>query len=264
MGTTAMNQIWQMTASEIASAVRSKMMSASEVASAHLERLDDVNPKINAVVQDCREDALQAAKRVDEAIARGEDPGALCGVPVTIKVNVDQKGYATTNGLRLFENQVAQHDSPVVSNIRKAGGVIVGRTNTPAFSLRWFTKNSLHGQTLNPRNKDITPGGSSGGAAAAVAAGICALGHGTDIAGSIRFPAYACGLHGLRPSLGRVPAYGCIRSDRAQHLGHRNLAGSHGSARSSRPLVCASVPCKAGLPEAGRADSRAGWDASGR
>lgn len=225
-----MGPIWQMTASEIAAAVRSKQVSATEVASAHLTRLDAVNPKINAVVQDCREDALQAARKVDEAIARGEDAGSLCGVPVTIKVNVDQEGYATTNGLRLLENQVAQDDSPVVSNIRKAGGVIIGRTNTPAFSLRWFTKNSLHGQTLNPRNKDVTPGGSSGGAAAAVAAGICALGHGTDIAGSIRFPAYACGLHGLRPSLGRVPAYNSSAAER--YIGAQLMAVSGPIARS--------------------------------
>lgn len=225
-----MGHIWQMTASEIASAVRSKQLSAAEVASAHLQRLDDVNPKINAIVHDCREDALVAAQRVDAAIARGEDPGALCGVPFTIKVNVDQQGYATTNGLRLLENQVAVHDSPVVSNIRKAGGVIVGRTNTPAFSLRWFTKNSLHGQTLNPRNKDITPGGSSGGAAAAVASGICAVAHGTDIAGSIRFPAYACGLHGLRPSLGRVPAYNASAAER--YIGAQLMATSGPIARS--------------------------------
>ena len=225
-----MGPIWQMTASEIAAAVRSKQVSATEVASAHLTRLDAVNPKINAVVRDCREDALQAARKVDEAIARGEDAGSLCGVPVTIKVNVDQEGYATTNGLRLLENQVAQDDSPVVSNIRKAGGVIIGRTNTPAFSLRWFTKNSLHGQTLNPRNKDVTPGGSSGGAAAAVAAGICALGHGTDIAGSIRFPAYACGLHGLRPSLGRVPAYNSSAAER--YIGAQLMAVSGPIARS--------------------------------
>ena len=225
-----MGPIWQMTASEIAAAVRSKQVSATEVASAHLTRLDAVNPKINAVVQDCREDALQAARKVDEAIARGEDAGSLCGVPVTIKVNVDQEGYATANGLRLLENQVAQDDSPVVSNIRKAGGVIIGRTNTPAFSLRWFTKNSLHGQTLNPRNKDVTPGGSSGGAAAAVAAGICALGHGTDIAGSIRFPAYACGLHGLRPSLGRVPAYNSSAAER--YIGAQLMAVSGPIARS--------------------------------
>ena len=225
-----MGHIWQMTASEIASSVRLKKLSATEVTRAHFERLDDVNPKINAVVQDCREEALQAARQVDKAVARGEDPGVLCGVPVTTKVNVDQKGYATTNGLRLLENQVAQHDSPVVSNIRKAGGVIVGRTNTPAFSLRWFTKNSLHGQTLNPRNKDITPGGSSGGAAAAVASGICAMGHGTDIAGSIRFPAYACGLHGLRPSLGRVPAYNASAAER--FIGAQLMAISGPIARS--------------------------------
>lgn len=225
-----MNQIWEMTASEIASGVRSKKMSATEVAIAHLERLDKVNSKINAVVQNCREDALRDARLVDEAIARGEDPGALCGVPVTIKVNVDQKGYATTNGLRLLENHMAQHDSPVVTNIRKAGGVIIGRTNTPAFSLRWFTKNNLHGQTLNPRNKDITPGGSSGGAAAAVAAGICAIGHGTDIAGSIRYPAYACGLHGLRPSLGRVPAYN--ESGAERYIGAQLMAVSGPIARS--------------------------------
>lgn len=225
-----MSQIWQMTASEIASAVRLKKLSATEVTTAHFERLDAVNPKINAVVQDCRQDALQAARQVDETVARGEDPGALCGVPVTIKVNVDQEGYATTNGLRLLENQVAQHDSPVVSNIRKAGGVIVGRTNTPAFSLRWFTKNSLHGQTLNPRNKGITPGGSSGGAAAAVASGICAVAHGTDIAGSIRFPAYACGLHGLRPSLGRVPAYNASAAERC--IGAQLMATSGPITRS--------------------------------
>jgi amidase len=225
-----MSHIWQMTASEIASSVRSKKLSATEVANAHFQRLDDVNPKINAVVQDCREEALLAAQQVDDAVARGEDPGALCGVPVTIKVNVDQKGYATTNGLRLLENQVALHDSPVVSNIRKAGGVILGRTNTPAFSLRWFTKNSLHGQTLNPRNKDITPGGSSGGAAAAVASGICAMAHGTDIAGSVRFPAYACGLHGLRPSLGRVPAYNASAAER--FIGAQLMATSGPIARS--------------------------------
>ncbi|CUH65870.1 Glutamyl-tRNA(Gln) amidotransferase subunit A [Thalassovita gelatinovora] len=225
-----MSQIWNLTASEIATAVRSKALSATEVTKAHLQRIADVNPTVNAVVQEFPEDALQAARQVDEAIARGEDPGVLCGVPVTIKVNVDQEGQATTNGLRLQENLVAQHDSPVVSNIRKAGGVIIGRTNTPAFSLRWFTNNNLHGQTLNPRNKAITPGGSSGGAAAAVAAGLCAIGHGTDIAGSIRYPAYACGLHGLRPTFGRIPAYNASAPDR--FIGAQIMAVSGPIARS--------------------------------
>jgi len=209
-----MSELWKLSASQIADAVRSKHVSATEVTQAHLARLTQVNPVINAIVQEFPGEALAEARSVDDQIARGEDPGPLCGVPVTIKVNVDQKGHATTNGLKLQQDLIAQHDSPVVSNIRKAGGVIVGRTNTPAFSLRWFTNNDLHGQTLNPRDASITPGGSSGGAASAVAAGLCAIGHGTDIAGSVRYPAYACGLHGLRPSLGRVPAYNATGADR--------------------------------------------------
>lgn len=229
-----MSDIWQMSAAQIAAAVRSKTLSATEVAEAHLARLDAVNSKINAVVQDCSSEAMIAAAEIDRAIARGEDPGVLCGVPVTIKVNVDQAGHATTNGLRKLAHNTAAQDSPVVANIRKAGGVIVGRTNTPAFSLRWFTTNGLHGQTLNPRGRGITPGGSSGGAAAAVAAGLCAVGHGTDIAGSIRYPAYACGLHGLRPSLGRIPAYNASGPDR--FIGAQLMAVSGPIARSIADL----------------------------
>lgn len=229
-----MPNFWELTATEIALAVRSREVSAEDVTRSHLDRITSINSKINAVVQECPEEAIQAAQAVDDAITRGEEPGVLCGVPVTIKVNVDQKGHATTNGLKLLQNQVAQYDSPVVSNIRKAGGVIVGRTNTPAFSLRWFTKNDLHGQTLNPRNRAITPGGSSGGAAAAVAAGLCAVGHGTDIAGSIRYPAYACGLHGLRPSLGRVPAFNASAPER--YIGAQLMAVSGPIARSISDL----------------------------
>jgi amidase len=153
---------------------------------------------------------------------------------VTVKVNVDQKGAATTNGLRVQRDLVAAEDSPVVANLRKAGAVIVGRTNTPAFSLRWFTRNSLHGSTANPRNAALTPGGSSGGAGSAVASGLCAIGHGTDIAGSIRYPAYACGVHGLRPSLGRVPAYNATAADR--HIGGQLMAVSGPLARSVADL----------------------------
>ncbi|MEM1130781.1 MAG: amidase family protein [Pseudomonadota bacterium] len=209
-----MTQLWQMTAAEIAGHVRAKAVSATEVTQAHLTRLADVNPKINAVVQEFPDEALREAARVDAALARGEDPGPLCGVPVTIKENVDQTGQVNSGGVRLFKDRVAETDSPVVANVRKAGAVIVGRTNTPAFLIRWFSNNLLYGQTLNPLNRAITPGGSSGGAAAAVAAGIAPIGHGTDIAGSIRYPAYACGIHGLRPSLGRVPAYNASAPDR--------------------------------------------------
>jgi len=241
-----MPEIWQMTATRLAADVREKRLSAVQVTQAHLDRLASVNPAINAVVQEFPEEALEAARQVDATIARGEDPGPLCGVPITIKVNVDQKGHATTNGLRLQEGLIADDDSPVVSNIRKAGGVILGRTNTPSFSLRWFTRNDLHGQTLNPRNRDITPGGSSGGAAAAVAAGFCAIGHGTDIAGSIRYPAYACGLHGLRPTPGRIPAFNSSAPDR--FIGAQLMAVSGPIARSIADLEIAFTAMTASDP----------------
>jgi len=199
--------IWRLSASDLAGHVRTRKISAREAAQDALKRLDAVNPRINAVVAHNPEDVLAQADAVDAAIARGENPGILAGVPVTVKVNTDQAGYASTNGAKLLEHLVAASDSPVVTNLRKAGAVILGRTNTPAFSFRWFTSNILHGATKNPRDATLTPGGSSGGAAAALVTGIGALAHGTDIAGSIRYPAYACGVHGLRPTLGRVAAY---------------------------------------------------------
>ena len=207
-------KIWQETAKKIAEKVQRHEISAEEATKSALGRMADVNGSINAVVEKFDEEALNEAQLIDSRISAGEIVGSLAGVPVTVKVNVDQIGHATTNGLRLQKNLFASKDNPVVANLRKAGAIIIGRTNTPAFSLRWFTRNSLHGHTKNPLNPKITPGGSSGGAAAAVAAGIGAIGHGTDIAGSIRYPAYACGVHGLRPSLGRVPAYNFSGSDR--------------------------------------------------
>ncbi|MDR6265038.1 amidase family protein [Roseobacter sp. N2S] len=225
-----MSELWKLSATEIAAKIRAKEVSAVEVAQAHLDRIDAVNPALNAVVQHMPDEALAAAAAVDADIAAGRDVGPMAGVPVTIKVNVDQKGFATTNGLKMLENLIAEHDSPVVSNMRKAGAVIVGRTNTPAFSLRWFTKNDLHGQTLNPHGANITPGGSSGGAGSSVASGMAAVGHGTDIGGSIRYPAYACGIHGLRPTLGRLPAYNPSGADR--HIGGQLMAVGGPLARS--------------------------------
>lgn len=224
-----MSELWRLTAGEIAKEVKARRLSAEEMTKASLARLASVNPKINAVVMEMPEPALAAARAVDTAIARGEDPGPLAGVPTVIKVNVDQAGYATTNGVRLQKDLIAKIDSPVVSNLKNAGAIVVGRTNTPAFSLRWFTRNSLHGHTLNPRDRALTPGGSSGGSAAAVAAGIVPIGHATDIAGSIRYPAYACGLHGLRPSLGRIPAMNFSAPDR--HIGAQLMATSGPLAR---------------------------------
>ncbi len=224
-----MTELWRLNASDIAARVARREVSACEVTEQSLQRLQQVNPAINAVVQELPEQAMAAARAVDAAIAAGAPAGSLAGVPMTIKVNIDQQGCANTNGVRIQRDHIAEQDSPVVSNLRQAGAIILGRTNTPAFSMRWFTRNSLHGHTLNPRNSALTPGGSSGGAAAAVAAGICAIGHGTDIAGSIRYPAYACGLHGLRPSLGRVPAVNLSLPDR--HIGAQLTAVSGPIAR---------------------------------
>jgi amidase len=209
-----MSELWRLSASGLAARIKAREVSAREAAIAALERLAAVNPTINAVVDYRPEDVLAQAEEIDAAISRGETPGLLAGVPVTVKVNVDQAGYATTNGVTLQRDLIAKSNSPVVANLRKAGAVILGRTNTPAFSYRWFTSNVLHGTTRNPRNPSLTPGGSSGGAAAAVAAGIGHLAHGTDIAGSIRYPAYACGVHGLRPTPGRIPAYNASLPER--------------------------------------------------
>lgn len=210
-----MSDLWRLSAVELASLIRQRDVSAVQAAQSALDRLNAVNPALNAVVDHRPDEVLARAREVDAQLARGEDPGMLAGVPVTVKVNVDQAGYATTNGVSLQKDVIAAQNSPVVDNLLRAGAVILGRTNTPAFSLRWFTGNGLHGDTRNPRNRALTPGGSSGGAASAVAAGLGHLAHGTDIAGSIRYPAYACGVHGLRPSLGRVPAYNAALPERS-------------------------------------------------
>ncbi len=226
--------IWRLSATQLADRIRWKAISAREAAQAALDRLDQVNPAINAVIDHRPEEVLAQADAIDQRIARGEDVGPLGGVPVTIKCNADQTGFATTNGLTLQRDLIAAEDNPVVSNLRRAGAVLLGRTNTPAFSLRWFTSNLVHGATRNPRDKKLTPGGSSGGAGAAIAAGIGHLAHGTDIAGSIRYPAYACGVHGLRPTLGRVPAWNPSGPDRT--IGPQLMAVSGPIARTIADL----------------------------
>lgn len=229
-----MTELWRLSATELSGLCRRGEVSAVDITDSALDRLARVNSSINAVVREMTEEALAAARQIDEQRARGQDPGPLAGVPVTTKENVDQAGFPTTNGLRIQRDLVAGQDNPVVANLRKAGAIFIGRTNTPAFSLRWFTRNSLHGATRNPRNRAITPGGSSGGAAAAVAAGIGAIGQGTDIGGSVRYPAYACGIHGLRPSLGRIPAANFTGPDR--HIGAQLMAVSGPMARSVADL----------------------------
>uniref|UniRef100_A0A0G4F147 Amidase domain-containing protein n=1 Tax=Chromera velia CCMP2878 TaxID=1169474 RepID=A0A0G4F147_9ALVE len=222
-------ELWRLTATEIASRVNAGKLKAVDVVASSLERLRAVNPRVNAVIVTCAE-ALKDAAEVDERVARTGFGGRLAGVPVTIKAGADQKGYLTDSGAKHFAQTAAETDSPQVKSLKDAGAVVIGRTNMPAFGCRWFSRSSLHGLTRNPVNPKITSGGSSGGAAAAVAVGIGPVAHGTDIAGSIRFPAYACGIHGIRPSLGRVGQFNDSSGDR--QIGGQLMAVSGPLARS--------------------------------
>ena len=245
-----MTDLWRLSATDLAAQIRSRAVSAREAAEAALSRLDAVNPQLNAVVAHDPAAVRARADAIDAAIGRGEDAGALAGVPITVKVNADQAGFATTNGLVQQKDLIATANNPLVDNLERAGAVILGRTNTPAFSLRWFTTNLVHGDTRNPRDRSLTPGGSSGGAASAVAAGIGHLAHGTDIGGSIRYPAYACGVHGLRPSLGRIPAWNSSAPERA--IGPQLMA-------VSGPLARTIADLRAGLEAMMVGDARDPW-----
>ncbi len=200
-------EIWQWSATETATAIRDGRITSRQAVEAAIGRLREANGAVNAVTLDLSETALAQAEKADSLLQAGFAPGPLHGVPVTIKENVDQQGLCNPNGVAAFETNIASEHAPVVANLLKAGAIPVGRTNTPEFSLRWFTDNPLRGLTRNPWNSEVTPGGSSGGAAAAVALGIGDIAHGNDLGGSLRYPAYACGLATIRPSLGRVPAF---------------------------------------------------------
>jgi amidase len=202
-----MSELWRLDATALAALIRSGKVSAREATDAHLERLAAVNPRINGVVRVLAEEARAEADDADARQRAGEALGPLHGVPVTTKINSDQAGCPTDNGVVSYRDLMAAEDSPQVSSLRRAGAIVIGRTNAPAMSMRGMTDNRLHGATLNPWNREVTCGGSSGGAASALAAGIGTIAQGNDIGGSIRWPAYCCGVAGLRPSPGRVASF---------------------------------------------------------
>lgn len=202
-----MSDLWRWDAVDLARAIRLRQISSREAVQSCLGRVEAINGKLNAITWPLAEEALKVADLADQKVKNGDALGPLHGVPVTIKENIDQKGCPTPNGVVGFKDIIAPDDSPVVANWRKAGAVIIGRTNTPAFSLRWDTDNDLRGRTRNPWAFDRTPGGSSGGAGAASASGMAPISHGNDYGGSIRYPAYCCGIAGIRPTMGRVPAF---------------------------------------------------------
>ena len=197
-----------LSAQEIAAQIRRKAVSPVDVARAHLDRIERLNPRLNAFV-DCKPEAvLVQARDAEKAILRGGDLGPLDGVPVSIKSSIDVAGHLCEAGTRLRAGHIAAADAPLVARLRAAGAVILGVTNAPELLMAWETDNLLYGRTNNPWDLTRTAGGSSGGEAAAIAAGLSAGGVGSDGGGSIREPAHFCGISGLKPTPGRIPSTG--------------------------------------------------------
>ncbi|HEX8692903.1 MAG TPA: amidase family protein [Longimicrobium sp.] len=193
-------------AHELARRVRARELSPVEVLDACLERVERLNPQINAVVT-LNDRARDEARELERRIARGEDPGPLAGLPVGIKDVTEVAGVRTTYGSPLFADHVPAEDALVVSRFRRAGAVVLGKTNTPEFAAGGNTWNDVFGRTRNPWNPERSAGGSTGGGAAGLVTGMIALAQGTDLGGSLRIPASFCGVVGLRPSVGLVPTW---------------------------------------------------------
>lgn len=198
------NDLWRMSATQLGELIRLKKASVREVIEAHIGRIKALNPSINAVTLLLEEEALKEADIKDRFLVANSKVNSLFGVPFSVKENVDLAGYSTTEGVKLLMDNIASTDSPHVGFMKKNGSIPLARTNMPDFGLSYHTDNDLYGATINPWNALITPGGSSGGDAAAVATGMIPIGLGNDYGGSIRYPAQCCGVCGLRPSRGRI------------------------------------------------------------
>lgn len=194
----------------LAKAIKAKEISSVEVVQACLKRIEEVNPKLNAVVHLRADEALDEARFADEALARGESNGLLHGIPMTIKDSLDTAGVITTGGTLGRKNFIPEQDATVVTRLKNEGAILLGKTNTPELTLRFETNNLIYGRTSNPYDLTCSSGGSSGGAAAIVASGGVHFDIGSDYAGSVRLPAHFCGIAGIKPTSGRVPRTGHI------------------------------------------------------
>lgn len=201
-------QLTSLSAVELARKIRSRQVSSREAVQAHLDRIEEWNPKLNAIVHLDSEGARQQAAAADEAQANGRPLGRLHGVPLTIKASIDVKGLRCECGSRFREGYVAERDATLVARLRQAGAVFLGTTNTPDMLMAYETDNHLYGRSNNPWDLGRTPGGSSGGEAAAIAAGCSPAGFGSDGGGSVRVPAHFCGICGLKPTPGVIPRTG--------------------------------------------------------
>ena len=201
-----MSELWELGAFELGAVIRDGTASSRDVVQAHLARIEAVNPDVNAVTDTVADEALSAADEADAVIARDEPTSPFHGVPFTVKESIDLAGSPTTQGVRALAEMIPPLDAPAVANLRAVGAIPFARTNAPDLALRWHTDNALHGPTRNPWDPVRTPGGSSGGEAAALATGMTPLGVGSDLGGSLRWPSACCGTTALRPTLGRIPA----------------------------------------------------------
>ncbi len=206
------DELWRVDAVALAAGIRNGEFTARDVVNACLERIDATNPQLNALTEVRPEAALEAADAADRVVADGQPLGQLHGVPVMIKGTVDVAGWVTDHGCAALHENMAEQNSPCVQNWLNAGAIIIGRSNTPEFACRWDTTNDLHGATHNPWDAERTPGGSSGGTAAALTVGMAPLGHGTDLGGSLRHPAQACGVAAIRPGLASFDIVDLLRS----------------------------------------------------
>jgi|TARA_B100002003_G_scaffold251625_1_gene296337 amidase len=207
----------------LAQEIRNKKLGSEELVRQHLQRIEQINPKINAVVA-LADDAIEQAKRADKALAKGNPAGPLHGVPMTIKDCFDTAGVVSTWGTWGRKDHVPDEDATVVKRLKAAGAILIGKTNTPEFTLSFETHNNIHGFTNNPYDLNRSPGGSSGGAAAAIASGMTPFDIGTDYGGSIRVPSHCCGTVGIKPTSGSVPRTGlCLPpgmlTDSLSHVG---------------------------------------------
>ena len=196
-----------LSAVELAARIRERELSPVEVVEAAFGQIEALNPVVNAVVTPAYEQARAAAREAEAAVGRGGELGPLHGLPIGIKDITETAGLRTTYGSKLYEDNVPEVDALVVARLKQVGGIIIGKTNTPEFAAGINTRNPVFGQTLNPWNTDLNPGGSSGGSAVALATGMCALAEGSDHGGSLRNPAAYCNVVGFRVSAGRIPSY---------------------------------------------------------
>ncbi len=193
---------------ELAAQIREKKVSPTELTEHYLRRIDDLNPKLNAFLTVAGDEAVASAKASEEKLMAGQIQGPLHGVPISLKDLEMTSGIRSTLGSLIYENHVPDHDSGVTERVKASGAIILGKTNTPEFGMRGTTENRLGDPCRNPWDVTRTPGGSSGGAGAAIAAGLCPIATATDAGGSIRIPASFCGTYGIKPTLGRVPRFG--------------------------------------------------------